>query len=96
MRNMENRTDFERLGVAIRALIQGFRREKPEEIQQPRIAQELGDILQLAQRLGDPLYAKAKELKNGFSRYIKHPGKREFAEQFMKLALLLEQETREI
>lgn len=93
---MERQTDFERLGVAIRALIQGFPVKTSGLDHHPRILQEMGHILQLAERVGDPLHAKAKELKIGLNRCIKHPEKKELAEQFMKQALLLEQETREI
>lgn len=93
---MGNQTDFEKLGAAIRALIQGFHQKNIQEDLHSAVLQEMGYILQLAERIGDPLYSKAKELKIGFNRSIRHPEKKEFAEQFVKQALLLEQETREI
>lgn len=93
---MEIQSDFERLGIAIRALIRGFQAKTLGADQHPRILQEMGRILQLAERVGDPLHAKAKELKIGLNRFIKHPENKELAEQFVKQALLLEQQTREI
>lgn len=85
----ENRKNYEKLGAALQAMIKKFDPHGSPENLHP----EIDRILDLAEKIGDPLQEDAAELKKEYENYLNDS---RYAESFLKRALRLEQETREI
>jgi hypothetical protein len=83
----ETRKDYQKLGVMLRKVLSMQSATPPSEMDQ---------ILELANKMGHPLLKDVQEMKEVFDQMRKKPREAQLADRFLKLALRLEQETREI
>ena len=88
----ETQSDYGRLGHELRSLIQGFDPSKHPST----LKAHFDRVLELAAKIGAPLEEDAEALKKAFALFLKHPKDERHADHFRKLALRLEQETREL
>ena len=83
---------YHQLGSALRSFIKRFDPHGDEE----QMKKDVEEILEMAERIGAPLEEDAEGFKEEFARFLEEKGDPDFRERLLKMALRLEQETREI
>lgn len=87
----ETQNEYQKLGSALQAIVKGF-----DPRSSPHLLRSTMDrVLEHAHNIGSPLLEEVQELKELFDRLLAKSDQ-QLADRFLKQALRLEQETREI